>query len=136
MEITAQSLLTLPAFLAYFAVSIGALIVFAVIYTWMTPHQEFSLIRANNTAAALAFGGSLLGFVLPLASAVAHSISLFDCVVWSIVGLIAQLATFFGLRLVIGDLPRRISEGQNAAGIFVAATSIAVGIANAACMTY
>jgi hypothetical protein len=39
-------------------------------YTRVTPHDEFKLIRDNDPAAAIALGLSLLGFVLPLVSAI------------------------------------------------------------------
>ena len=58
----------LPNFLAYFGVAIALLLIFSVVYARLTPHHEFALIRENKSAAAIAFGGSLLGFVLPLFS--------------------------------------------------------------------
>ena len=53
----------LPEFLAYLAVSVVLMLVYMVVYSSITPHNEFSLIRQNNMAAAVAFTGSLLGFV-------------------------------------------------------------------------
>jgi hypothetical protein len=38
-----------------------------------TPHDEFQLILDNVASAAIALGLSLLGFVLPVVSAIAHS---------------------------------------------------------------
>ena len=75
---TLSSLNGLPPFLAYFAVAIILLLVFIRIYTWITPHSELELIRANNPAAALAFGGAVIGFAWPLSSAITHSLSLLD----------------------------------------------------------
>jgi putative membrane protein len=125
----------LPSFLAYFAVSIGLLLAFALVYSAITPHHEFRLIREGKNAAAVAFGGSLLGFVLPLHSAISHSVNLVDCALWGGVAFVVQLATFFALRLVIRDLPQRITRDELASGVFVACVSIAVGLLNAACMT-
>jgi len=68
-----QSLAGLPAFLAYFCTAIVAVIAYLFIYTRVTPHDEFQLIRDNDPAAAIALGLSLLGFVLPVVSAIAHS---------------------------------------------------------------
>lgn len=126
----------LPAFLAYFAVAVALLAAFAYLYTHSTPHKEWALIKANNPAAATAYGGSIIGFVLPLHSAISNSVNLIDCVLWGVVALVVQIATFLVLRLLIRDLPRRIHDGEIASGIFVAALSIAVGILNAASMTY
>ena len=69
-----QSLAGLPAFLVYFCTAIIAVVAYLFVYTRVTAHNEFDLIRANEPAAAIALGLSLLGFVLPLVSAIAHSV--------------------------------------------------------------
>lgn len=133
---TLSSLNGIPPFLAYFAVAIVLVLIFVRIYTWVTPQDELALIKANNAAAALAFGGALIGFALPLSSAITHSLSLLDCAVWGAVALIVQVLTFVVLRVAVKQLPERINQGEIATGIFVAATAIAVGLINAACMSY
>jgi hypothetical protein len=65
-----QSLTGLPAFLVYFCTAIIAVVAYLFVYTRVTPHDEFKLIRDNDPAAAIALGLSLLGFVLPLVSAI------------------------------------------------------------------
>lgn len=126
----------LPAFLTYFGIAIGLLMAFGFVYSRLTPHDEFDLIKANKPAAAIAFGGSLLGFVLPLASAISNSVSLLDCFLWGVVALIVQILTFFCLRLFIRDLPQRIANNEVASATFVAFASVAVGVLNAASMTW
>lgn len=133
---TLSSLNGIPPFLAYFAVAIVLVLIFVRIYTWVTPQDELALIKANNPAAALAFGGALIGFALPLSSAITHSLSLLDCAVWGAVALFVQVLTFVVLRVAVKQLPERINQGEIATGIFVAATAIAVGLINAACMSY
>ena len=66
MEFLSNSLNELPWFLAHMATAIGLTLFYIVIYMWVTPHAEITLIRENNMAASLAIGGSLLGFCLPL----------------------------------------------------------------------
>jgi putative membrane protein len=129
------SFVGLPAFLTYFAIAIALLLLFAVIYTRLTAHDEFALIRQGKSAAAVALGGSLVAFVLPLCSAIVHSVSLVDFVIWGLIALAIQIATFFGVRILLPNLSQRISNDEMAAGLFVALTSIAVGAINAACMT-
>ncbi|MFC3116356.1 DUF350 domain-containing protein [Cellvibrio fontiphilus] len=136
LETTMSSLNGLPAFLAYFAMAIVLLLLFIRIYSWVTPQDELALIKANNAAAALAFGGALIGFALPLSSAITHSLSLLDCALWGAVALVVQVLTFVVLRVAIRQLPERINQGEIATGVFVAASAIAVGLINAACMTY
>jgi putative membrane protein len=136
MPTVAPSLSTLPDFLAYFALAVVLAVMFLVIYVWITPHRELALIRADKSSAAISFGGAFLGFVIPLASAISHSVGLMDCAVWGVVALVVQALTFFAVRLLLPDLPARIERDERAAGILVAALSIGVGILNAACMTY
>lgn len=124
----------LPAFVLYFGLGALLLVLFGLIYTTLTPHREWRLIHANVPAAALAFGGSLLGFVLPLASAMRESVSLFDFLLWALVALLVQLVTFCLLRLLVPDLGRRISDNEMASAILVALVSVAVGVLNAAAM--
>jgi putative membrane protein len=135
LETTLSSLAGIVPFLAYFALATVLTLVFIGIYTWLTPHDELALIRANNSAAALAFGGALIGFALPLASAITHSLSLIDCAIWGAVALVVQSLTFIVLRISLKNLPERINQGEMAAAIFVAASAIAVGLINAACMS-
>jgi putative membrane protein len=134
-QIWTLSLSGLPGFLRYFGVAIALLIAFAFLYTRATPHDELALIRQGKTAAAAALGGSLLGFVLPEACAIVHALSLLDFVIWAGIALIIQLVTFFVLRLLVRDLPRRIEADEMATGLLVATVSLAVGALNAACMT-
>jgi putative membrane protein len=129
------SFVGLPAFLAYFGVAVVLLLLFGVIYTRLTAHDEFALIRQGKPAASVALGGSLIGFVLPLCSAIVHSVSLVDFVIWALIALIIQIVTFFVVRLFLPNLSQRITNDEMAAGTFVALTSVAVGAINAACMT-
>jgi putative membrane protein len=106
------------------------------VYALVTAHNEFREIRDNNGAAALAFAGSLIGFTIPLASAITNSVSIGDCVIWGLVALVVQVVAYFVLRLPVNDLSGRIDRGELAAGGWLGAGSLAAGVLNAACMTY
>ena len=129
------SLIGLPAFASYLAVALGLLLLFAFVYTRLTTHDEFGLIRQGNSASAVALGGSLIAFVLPLCSAIIHSVSLIDFVIWALIAVVIQIATFFVVRIFIPQLSQRITANELSAGLFVALASVAVGAVNAACMT-
>jgi putative membrane protein len=90
-----QSLAGLPAFLVYFCTSLFAVVAYLFVYTRVTVHNEFQLIRDNDPAAAIALGLSLLGFVLPVVSAIAHAANVVDCLIWSAIALIVQIVVFF-----------------------------------------
>ncbi len=131
-----QSLAGLPSFLFYFATATRPLLPSLLAYIFITPYREIALIRAGNAAAAASLSGAILGFVLPLASAITHSVSLLDMAVWGLIALIIQLLVYGVGRLLLPDLARDIPAGQIATGVFLGALSLAVGILNAACMSY
>ncbi len=126
----------LPAFAAYFALAVVLALVFVAIYVRITPHPEIKLIREGNVAAAASLGGALIGFALPLASAVENSVSLLDMLLWSAVALGVQLIGFALARLAVRDISAQIADGKLAAGVFLGAVAIAIGLLNAASMTY
>ncbi|WP_037078686.1 DUF350 domain-containing protein [Neorhizobium vignae] len=126
----------LPAFLGYFVIGLAAYGVFSVIYTHLTPQKEVELIRAGNLAAVTAFLGALIGFSLPLASAVAHSVSVVDYIIWVVIGILAQILAFYIANLTMKDLHEKISSNEIAAGLWGGGIALVIGILNAACMTY
>lgn len=134
-EIFGELLVDLPAFLAFFIVAVLLTIVFIGVYTSVTRHNEIALIKENSTAAAIAFSGSLIGFALPLASAMLSSATVLEMIVWGIVALLVQIAVYLLARLPMPGVSKRITENEIAAGIWLGAASLAGGILNAASMT-
>ncbi|WP_099349926.1 DUF350 domain-containing protein [Erwinia amylovora] len=126
----------LLAFASYFFISCAMVLVFLFIYMRIAPHNEWRLIKENNLAATYGFIGALLGYIVPLASVAANSVNLLDYLLWGAVALVIQLLVFTVVRLFIRDISLRIEQNQRAAGLFLAAVSLGVGILNAACMTY
>ena len=117
---------------------LGAAVLFALfqfIYTRITPHKEFELIRAGNTSAAVALGGAIVGFAIPASNVIAYSINVLDFIVWAVIAAVVQLLAFLLTSLVLKGTSERIKKGELAAGIYVAAVAISVGMLNAACMT-
>ena len=136
MDIVAQSLSGLPAFLAYFVLALLLLGVFVVVYSRVTPYNEFALIREGNAAAALSLAGALLGFALPLASAIAHSVGVVDMLIWGAIALIVQVVVYFVVGRLVPHFADAIAAGRASAAALLAAFAVGVGLLNAACMTY
>ena len=130
-----QSLQGLPAFIAYFCLTVVAVVAYLAVYTRVTPYNEFDLIRQNVPGAAVALGLSLLGFALPLASAVAHAANLLDCANWAIIALVVQIGVFFAIRIPVPDLSNRIAAGDLAPAIWLGLASLTAGLLSAASMT-
>ncbi|MDG4594942.1 MAG: DUF350 domain-containing protein [Candidatus Contendobacter sp.] len=137
MEEKLIALLTgLGAFVSYFGASVALLALFALAYAKVTPYREINLIANGNVAAASSYSGAILGFTIPLASAVSHSVGLLDMIIWGIVALVVQLAAFGVIRMIFPSIAQDIPNNQVSKGIFLGAISLVIGIINAACMTY
>ncbi|SPP92567.1 MULTISPECIES: DUF350 domain-containing protein [Bradyrhizobium] len=131
-----QSLAGLPAFLVYFCTGLIAIVAYLFVYTRITAHDEFQLIRDNEPAAAIALGLSLLGFAAPLVSAIAHSANVLDCLIWATIALVVQVIVFFLVKVPVPNLSARISAGELAPAIWLGLSSLAAGLLNAASMIY
>ncbi|MSQ52322.1 MAG: DUF350 domain-containing protein [Betaproteobacteria bacterium] len=119
----------------YFVISLVVVALFIAVYTAVTPYREIRLIREGNTAAAISLGGAVIGYSIPLATAVEQSGSVGDMLVWSAVALVAQLVAYLATRIILPRLAVDVNEGKVASAVFLAALSIAVGVLNAAAMT-
>jgi putative membrane protein len=128
-------LASLSEFLIYFVAAAVLAILFVVIYTRVTRHNELALIKKNSTAAAVAFSGSLIGFALPLASTMINSVTVVEMMLWGVVALIVQVLVYLLIRLPMPRISERIEADEVAAGIWLGACSMAAGILNAASMT-
>jgi putative membrane protein len=123
-------------FLIAFAAAVAFFVAFKFVYQLVTPYHERTLIRQGNTAAAVALGGALIGYVLPLASALSHTVSLPEFAAWALLAGVIQIVAFVIVsRLVYRALATRIEAGELASGVYLASISIGVGLLNAACMT-
>jgi putative membrane protein len=129
------SLQGLPAFLLYFCVASLAIAAYLFVYTRITAHDEFALIAANIPGAAVALGLSVLGFSLPVASAIAHSADILDCAIWSLIALIVQIIVYYIVRLAMPDISRRIAAGEMASALWLGLASLTAGLLSAASMT-
>lgn len=124
------------AFLLAFATAGAFALGFAALYRLVTPHDEGKLIREGNIAAAVALGGAVLGYMIPLASALSQTHSLIEFAAWATLAGLIQILVFWAVRrLALADVSARIERGEIASAIYLLLISVAVGIINAACMT-
>lgn len=123
-------------FLIYFGTSVALLALFCALYIRITPFSEYKLIKEGKRAPAISYGGAILGFVIPLASAISHSVSFLDMIIWAVIAFIVQIIVFLVVRLTFKSLVQEIEKDSVAAGILLGVFSLAGGIINAASMTY
>lgn len=126
---------TVPHFLAYFGAAALLAVAFLTLYVLITPHREFALIRDGNSAAAVQLTGTFLGFTVPVAVVIGHSVSIADMLLWGGVAALVQLAVFFIIsRLLFKAISQKITEECVASGIFVGGMGLGFGVLQAACM--
>lgn len=125
----------LPHLMAQSATAFGILGGGLYVYTWITPHDELPLIREGNMAAALSFGGAIVGLALPLAFCLASSVSVADVLVWGVLILILQLAAFFIVNLFLRNLSKRIEQGEMGSAVLLVSVQLSIAFINAAAIS-
>jgi putative membrane protein len=136
MDFIKFSLSGFDEFLIYAGLAVIFVYGYMILYLWITPYNELKLIKDGNVAAALSLSGSVLGFTLPLAAAIIHSVNPWDMMLWGVIAAVVQLFVYVAIRFTLLNVVRRIPDGQIATGIVLATISVSAGILNAACMTY
>ena len=131
-----QSIAGFPDFLLYFVLALVLLAIFLAIYVRVTPYREIALIREGNIAASISLSGAVVGLVLPLASAISHSVSPLDMLAWGVIALVVQLVVYALTSRLVPHFRQAIEAGRAAPAVLLAALSVAVGILNAASMSY
>lgn len=124
-------------FILAFGLAALFLAVFKRLYQMSTPYDEAALIRQGNNAAAIALGGAIIGFALPLASALTQTADALEFAAWAVLaGAIQIVASLLVRRVIVRDMVERIEAGNVASSLYLAATAVGVGLLNAASMTY
>ena len=126
-------------FLGFFLTAIILVIIFLYLYAIVTPYDDYKLIfEENNLAAALGFGGAIIGVSIPLYSALVNSISYIDFAIWGTVAILIQLIFAFIVTRLGGkySFKTKISDGTISVGILMAFLSISIGLLNAGSMSY
>ena len=120
------------SFISYFVVAVVLLVVFMFIYVKVTPYNEYKEIANNNVAAAITFGGAILGFTLPLAAAIFFTHDILEMAMWAGITGVVQLVVFMVMRRFVPN----IQAGNVAPAILLFSMSVAIGILNAVCISY
>lgn len=123
----------------FFITAMVAFGIFLFLYAKVTPYNDYQMIFVeNNTAAALGLGGAILGLCIPLYSALVHSVSYVDFVIWATVAMSIQLIFAFAVTRMSGkfSVEKHINNGDISVGVLMAFISISIGLLNAGSMSY
>ncbi|HEY8560916.1 MAG TPA: DUF350 domain-containing protein [Pyrinomonadaceae bacterium] len=115
-------------FLLYTFASLVLLAVFGKIYQWLTPYHEHESIKEGKLAPAIALGGALIGFTLPMLSVSYHGVNFVDFLIWAGIAGALQIIVFKALYWLI---PMQIEEDNKAIAVIYAVLAFCVGLINA-----
>ncbi len=136
MDAVIQSFLVgFPVLILHSSVTLAMLAMGVFLYVKITPHDEIDLLRAGNSAAAVSLAGAIIGLAIPLAFSMASSVTIWEILIWGPVTLFLQLIAFRLTDLMLKDLPKRITDGEMGAALFLISIKLAVAAINAAAVT-
>jgi putative membrane protein len=115
-------------FLLYTFSSLVLLGIFGKIYQWLTPYHEHEQIKAGKLAPAIALGGALIGFTLPLLSVSYHGINYIDFLIWAVVVGVLQIILF---KILYWLIPMQVEEDNKAIALIYAVLAFCVGLISA-----
>lgn len=121
-----------PTTLLHAGITVALLIVGGVLYALLTPYKEIQQIREGNAAAAISYGGVLIGLSAPLAFSLAASTSAAEVAIWGAGVTVVQLLVFRIVDVFLTGLPQRAQEGDVAAACLLVAAKLAASIVLAA----
>ena len=127
------------SFLGFFFTALILIVAFLYLYAIVTPYDDYKLIfEENNIAAALAFGGAIIGVSIPMYSALVNSVSYIDFAMWGVIAILIQLTFAFVVTRFFArfSFEEKISKGVISVGILMAFLSISIGLLNAGSMSY
>jgi putative membrane protein len=116
-------------FTAYISSGLAALVIFTILYTWVTPYDEAREIREGHMAPAIALTGAMIGFTFPILVASYTHAGFLEYIGWLLIACAVQLAVFWALHW---QLPRVIETNNTAGALCFAAASVCAGLINAA----
>jgi putative membrane protein len=126
---------SLSYYLLHLLTGFALLGVFINVYTRLTPFDEMDLINKGISAAALSFGGAMIGFSLTIASSILHSDSYLMFLIWGLTSMVVQLLCYLVVSRFIPHLEKALEADNVAVGMLTGAIGIAVGLINAGCMS-
>jgi putative membrane protein len=134
MNIIPTLQLGLPVLIGQFLVTLVLLGIGIAAYMAVTPFNERRLVRDGNAAAGVVVAGTLVALAIPLAATLASNVVALDIVLWGLVALVIQLATFVVAAALIRGLRGMIEAGNVAAALVLVGLEIAVALLNAGAM--
>jgi putative membrane protein len=124
-----------PYLVLHFSITVAIWVAGVALYMASTPYRELKLIRENNHAAAISLGGAMIGLAVPLAFAMAASVSAADILVWGALTIAIQVIVYRAIDLLMRGMPARIEAGEIAPAVLMVSAKLSVAAFNAAAVS-
>lgn len=124
-----------PTALLHAAVTLALLLLGALVHALLSPYKDVQQIREGNAAAALSFGGVLIGLAMPLARSLSASASVAETAIWGVAVTVVLLLFFRLTDMLLKGLPQRVQDGEVSAAAVLVAAKLAVAIVVAAAVS-
>ncbi|WP_409344749.1 DUF350 domain-containing protein [Paenibacillus sp. MBLB4367] len=123
--------------LAFFSVSIVALVIFLAIFGLITRYKDWEEIKKGNIAAAMATGGKIFGICNIFRFAILNNDTLFEAVTWSAYGFLLLLVTYFIYEFLTPyfKIDEQIKNGNSAVGLISLIISVSISYVIGASVT-
>ncbi|MEE6449597.1 DUF350 domain-containing protein [Gottfriedia acidiceleris] len=109
-------------------------------FTFTTKMSEQKLILEDgNIAVALKLAGKLVGLAIVIMSAAKYSVNYSDFIIWSLVGIIAQMVTYWVAEFVLFpkiSFVKKVEEGNIAVATLLFTLSVTVGLLISGSISY
>ncbi|PEC48070.1 DUF350 domain-containing protein [Bacillus sp. AFS096315] len=109
-------------------------------FTFTTKMSEQKLILEDgNIAVALKLAGKLVGLAIVIMSAAKYSVNYRDFIIWSLVGIIAQMVTYWIAEFVLFpkiSFAKKVEEGNIAVATLLFTLSVTVGLLISGSISY
>lgn len=123
--------------LAYFSVAAVALIVFMVIFNYITRYNDWEEIKNGNIAVAMATGGKIFGICNIFRFAILNNDTMVESAIWSAYGFVLLLVAYFVFELLTPyfKIDEQIKNNNKAVGLISFIISVSVSYVIGASVT-
>jgi len=123
--------------LAFFSVSIIALIVFLAIFGLITRYKDWEEIKRGNVAAAMATGGKIYGICNIFHFAIVKFEAITDTLIWSAYGFVLLLVAYFVFDFLTPyfKIEEEIKRDNRAVGLITLIISVSISYVIGASLT-
>ncbi|WP_078547662.1 DUF350 domain-containing protein [Litchfieldia alkalitelluris] len=122
----------------YFVIGIIIVIIGLVIFEALTKkYSDWEEIKNGNQAVALSIIGKIIGICIILSFSIYHSSQILDTLIWGIVGIVLQMATYLVFEFATRkfSVEEQLLKGNIAVGIISFGVSVGMAFVIGASIT-